>query len=196
LLAAGIITVGHADILPGHLISIPASAWRQLVNAPLLDAPPAVGPIVRAIYSKPFPQHPLAAVLQREHLSIPISGGLSVRCIPVMSCHALARWMGATVLPPEPTIRPIVCAAFGHPQAPTPDPQDHAPPHKGGRPAHGAQKDVVAELVRLADLDGLLDDWMELVRTMVDWCADKFGDKAPSETTIRTWLKLFVQHRY
>lgn len=64
-----------------------------------------------------------------------------------------------------------------------------APKNLGGRPTKFAWDDFWVEIVRIAELDNLPPTRAELQRHMIDFCAERFGDNAPEERTIRDKLK-------
>ena len=85
-------------------------------------------------------------------------------------------------------------AAFPAPDDGAPTIAYHlTPPEKpkrgGGRPPHQGRQTFRKAMMRRANSPDGLGDMPACTRAMIEWAASKFGDRAPSETTIREWVR-------
>jgi hypothetical protein len=64
-------------------------------------------------------------------------------------------------------------------------------PARGGRPPHVARKACIKEMMRRANGLNGLGDQSECTRAIIEWAATKFGDAAPSDTTVRDLVREF-----
>ena len=62
-------------------------------------------------------------------------------------------------------------------------------PARGGRPPHVARKAFTKAMMQRANSPDGLGDMPACTRAMIEGAAAKFGDRAPSETTIREWVR-------
>lgn len=102
----------------------------------------------------------------------------------------IERWILGTAA----SLRSVARAATVQEQMAKGDAQPGANPRgstaRGGRPLHAAKTAFIREMMRRADRDGLMDR-LGFTREMIDWAAREFGDDAPSDTTLRDWVKEF-----
>lgn len=85
-------------------------------------------------------------------------------------------------------------AAFPAPDDGAPTIAYHlTPPEKpkrgGGRPPHQGRQTFRKAMMRRANSPDGLGDMPDCARAMIQWAAATFGDRAPSETTIREWVR-------
>lgn len=89
---------------------------------------------------------------------------------------------------------PELLREFPAPDDDAPTVSYHLPPAKEparkGRRPHVKRNACIKEMMRRADLDGLVDR-IDFTRAMIEWAASEFDDAAPGDTTVRDLVSEF-----